>query len=146
MNVPEIDLGETLNVFKAETSTLKPPYRGKRLGSNAFIRNIHNSFARYGLGILSTYYDEANDGCNSRMDILNADLALYNDMQKWERSRKYKRKRAAKKKYDDENEAGFHFVAYVPIDGEVWKLDGLRRQPGNLGILLALTMSRKIWC
>lgn len=80
------------------------------------------------------------------MDILNADLALYNDMQKWERSRKYKRKRAAKKKYDDENEAGFHFVAYVPIDGEVWKLDGLRRQPGNLGILLALTMSRKIWC
>ena len=98
MNVPEIDLGETLNVFKAETSTLKPPYRGKRLGSNAFIRNIHNSFARYGLGILSTYYDEANDGCNSRMDILNADLALYNDMQKWERSRKYKRKRAAKKK------------------------------------------------
>jgi ubiquitin carboxyl-terminal hydrolase L5 len=46
MNVPEIDLGETLDAFKAETKNLKSPYRGKRLGDNVFIRNIHNSFAR----------------------------------------------------------------------------------------------------
>jgi hypothetical protein len=68
--------------------------------------------------------------------MLNADLALYEDLQKWERSRKIKRKRPAKKKKADENEPGFHFIAYVPIDGAVWKLDGLRRQPENLGILL----------
>lgn len=46
MNVPNIDLGRTLSAFKAETKNLKPPYRGKRLGDNSFIRNIHNSFAR----------------------------------------------------------------------------------------------------
>jgi ubiquitin carboxyl-terminal hydrolase L5 len=53
MNVPEINLGETLSAFKAETQNLKPPYRGKKLGSNEFIRAIHNSFVRYGLVISS---------------------------------------------------------------------------------------------
>jgi ubiquitin carboxyl-terminal hydrolase L5 len=46
MNVPELDLGKSLTAFKAETKGLKPAYRGKELGKNAFIRNIHNSFAR----------------------------------------------------------------------------------------------------
>jgi ubiquitin carboxyl-terminal hydrolase L5 len=51
MNTPEIDLGQTLGVFKEETEELEPAYRGKRLAENDFIRNIHNSFARYGLPI-----------------------------------------------------------------------------------------------
>ena len=46
MNVPKIDLGENLSVFKAETKGLKPAYRGQALGENEFIRYIHNSFAR----------------------------------------------------------------------------------------------------
>jgi len=46
MNVLDIDLGAALNTFKEDTKRLKPPYRGQRLGSNEFIRNIHNSFAR----------------------------------------------------------------------------------------------------
>lgn len=32
----------------------------------------------------------------------------------------------------DESEAAFHFIAFVPIDGKVWKLDGLERQPQKL--------------
>jgi ubiquitin carboxyl-terminal hydrolase L5 len=52
MNVPDIDLGEALGTFKAESMNLKPPYRGKKLGSDAFIRNIHNSFARYALCVI----------------------------------------------------------------------------------------------
>lgn len=27
----------------------------------------------------------------------------------------------------------FHFIAFVPVEGKVWKLDGLERQPQNLG-------------
>lgn len=67
--------------------------------------------------------------------MLDADLALYNDMQKWERAKRYKRKRVANKKKvnNDDNEPGFHFIAYVPVNGVVWKLDGLQRQPHNLG-------------
>jgi ubiquitin carboxyl-terminal hydrolase L5 len=67
------------------------------------------------------------------MDILNADLVLFRDMENWGKAKKYRKKRVVKRKKDDENEPGFHFIAYVPINGEVWKLDGLRRQPDNLG-------------
>jgi len=30
---------------------------------------------------------------------------------------------------DDEDESVFHFIAYVHIDGTLWELDGLKRQP-----------------
>jgi ubiquitin carboxyl-terminal hydrolase L5 len=72
------------------------------------------------------------------MDVLNADLTLLNDYEKWVKSnknpkRKVAKKKAAKRKKKDEGEAGYHFVAYVPINGSVWRLDGLQRQPVNLG-------------
>jgi ubiquitin carboxyl-terminal hydrolase L5 len=73
-----------------------------------------------------------------RMDMLNADLGLQNDFEKWEKSRKNpKRKKAPNnnRKKKDEEEPGFHFIAYVPINGSVWRLDGLQRQPVNLGKL-----------
>ena len=57
--------------------------------------------------------------------MLNADLQLKNDAS----ARKAKSNKAA----EDESTAGFHFIAFVPIDGHVWILDGLERQPRNLG-------------
>ena len=33
----------------------------------------------------------------------------------------------------EDDDSAFHFIAYVPIDGDVWKLDGLDRQPEKLG-------------
>nr|POE99329.1 putative ubiquitin carboxyl-terminal hydrolase ubh-4 [Quercus suber] len=33
----------------------------------------------------------------------------------------------------DADEEGFHFIAYMPINGNVWKLDGLDRFPEDLG-------------
>lgn len=64
--------------------------------------------------------------------MLNADLILSNDFQKWQRRRKDRRK-SPKQKPKEEEEPGFHFIAYVPIDGEVWKLDGIEARPINLG-------------
>ncbi|KAK4556312.1 hypothetical protein LTR86_006456 [Recurvomyces mirabilis] len=34
---------------------------------------------------------------------------------------------------DEEPDEGFHFVAYMPINGHVWKLDGLDRFPQDMG-------------
>ena len=63
-----------------------------------------------------------------RMDVLNADLTLQTDYEKWVKGKK---KVARRKK--EEDEAGYHFVAYVPINGSVWRLDGLQKRPVNLG-------------
>ena len=56
--------------------------------------------------------------------MLNADLQLKNDASTRKKS---------KAKDSDEDDAGFHFIAFVPVQGRVWKLDGLERQPQNLG-------------
>lgn len=57
--------------------------------------------------------------------MLNADLLLKN-----EATAKKRNKRTAD---EDENEGGFHFIAFMPIDDQLWKLDGLERQPMCLG-------------
>jgi ubiquitin carboxyl-terminal hydrolase L5 len=68
-----------------------------------------------------------------RMDMLNADLTLSNDFDKWQKSKKNPKKKnihkASKKKKKD--------AAYVPIHRSVWRLDGLQRQPVNLGTFVA---------
>jgi ubiquitin carboxyl-terminal hydrolase L5 len=91
------------------------------------------------------------------MDILNADLVLSNDFDKWARSKKAaaspkkktingksrpKPKPKPKRKRDEE-ESGYHFIAYVPINGVVWRLDGLQRQPINIGTSLT-TLKRSM--
>lgn len=107
----DVEVGPTLTSLKEFSSAMTPALRGYTVGNHDFIRRVHNSFAR-------------------KMDMLNADLSLYNDMVA------SKAKAAAKsysKKDDDTSEAGFHFIAFVPIGGSLWKLDGLERQPMNLG-------------
>jgi ubiquitin carboxyl-terminal hydrolase L5 len=63
------------------------------------------------------------------MDMLNSDLQLKND------ATAKKSKSTKKSEVSDESEAGFHFIAFVPALGKVWKFDGLERQPQNLGKL-----------
>lgn len=61
------------------------------------------------------------------MDMLNSDLQLKNDATA-------KRKKSGKHRQEHgESEAGFHFIAFVPALGKVWKFDGLERQPQGLG-------------
>lgn len=117
MNAPEAELGNQLKEFKESTRGLDTALRGHRLGSNTFIRSIHNSFTR-------------------RMDQLNADLALENEASepktKKSKTRSKKARSQSRKKVAEEDYA-FHFVAYVPADGQVWELDGLKTKPHKLG-------------
>lgn len=83
-----------------------------------------------------------------KMDMLNTDLGLqnqYDDRNKPKKgptskttpkSKSKNTKKNASVVTDDDyvsNDNGFHFSAYVPVDGEVWKLDGLDRQPRKVG-------------
>jgi ubiquitin carboxyl-terminal hydrolase L5 len=73
--------------------------------------------------------------------MLNADLYLQNEFEKWQKSQKANKKRkvaasnkkTARQKKQEEEEPAFHFIAYVPINGEVWRMDGMQRHPINLG-------------
>lgn len=124
MNCAEVDLGERLQSFRAETKDLSTPMIGHSISNNSFIRAIHNSFTR-------------------RMDHLNVDLCLENDVSDAAKAAKRRasagrgRKKAASKKKKTSRkqsmEYGFHFIAYVPSDGYVWELDGLMNNPHKIG-------------
>lgn len=121
MNADEIELGDNLRDFKESTKDLCTALRGHQLSRNPFIRKIHNSFTR-------------------RMDHLNADLLLENEVS--DANAKQAKKRAApkksaraparRKKKKPKAEYGFHFIAYVPAGGHVWELDGLSSKPHKL--------------
>ena len=68
------------------------------------------------------------------MDMLNSDLHMKNEV--------FAQKKSKKTKLGvDDDDAAFHFIAYVPVDNNVWKLDGLERQPQKLGTLQAALQS-----
>lgn len=118
MNSAGVDLGTNLQEFKVSTRHLSTPLRGHALSSNSFIRSVHNSFTR-------------------RMDHLNADLFLETEAAE---SKKKKRRGPAKKpkrskKQKIDSESGYHFIAYLPANGSVWELDGLKTRPVCLGPL-----------
>ncbi|KAL1851773.1 hypothetical protein Plec18170_006076 [Paecilomyces lecythidis] len=107
-NIESIDLGENLQRFKDFTMDFTPALRGDAINNFEFVKRVHNSFAR-------------------KMDMLNSDLQLKNEAGS-KRSRGSKNGNASV-----DFEAGFHFIAFVPAMGKVWKLDGLERQPQALG-------------
>jgi len=78
--------------------------RGLALTNFSFLRNLHNSLSR------------ASE--RAALDIALMEAA--------------KSKQRGKGDSSDEDES-FHFIAYVPLNGVLWELDGLRRQPVRLG-------------
>lgn len=59
------------------------------------------------------------------MDILNSDLQL--------KTEATTRKKGSKGPAAEESDATFHFIAFMPVMGQLWKFDGLERQPRALG-------------
>ncbi|OGE54432.1 hypothetical protein PENARI_c006G11174 [Penicillium arizonense] len=106
-NIPGIDLGDNLQSFKDFTMPFTPALRGDAINNFEFVKRIHNSFAR-------------------KMDILNSDLQL-----KIEATAK--KHRSKDQDDDDHDDATFHFIAFMPVMGQLWKFDGLERQPQALG-------------
>lgn len=59
------------------------------------------------------------------MDILNSDLQLQVESKT--------RKKASQSQDEDNEDSSFHFIAFMPVMGQVWKFDGLERQPQSIG-------------
>ncbi|EPE03369.1 ubiquitin carboxyl-terminal hydrolase [Ophiostoma piceae UAMH 11346] len=110
----KLELGEHLTQFKAATRDLHPALRGHMLSSDAYIRSKHNSFAR-------------------RLDMLASDSKLRANWQEKMSDMKKARKTVNKNKAKfDEDDAAFHFIAYVPVGDDVWELNGMQEWPLKL--------------
>jgi ubiquitin carboxyl-terminal hydrolase L5 len=62
---------------------------------------------------------------------------MENDFEKWQKLRKKPklspRKKTSKQKKSEEEGPAFHFIAYVPVHDHVWRMDGMQKNPLNLG-------------
>src|SRR5206468_4292951 len=115
LNATGVDIGEHLRQFKAFTADFTPYARGEALSSFDFVKRIHNSFA-------------------TKMDMLENDKNLASKA-----ATRHKKKRgSADSPASDDSLENFesnahHFIAFTPMEGEVWKLDGMDAQPTSMG-------------
>lgn len=131
MNSPDGQIGEHLSQFKDFTKDLNPFQRGESFASFDYIKKIHNSFAK-------------------KMDLLENDkhLAykvsrakhrkeLYAKPKNKTTKRRNRRASTDSAATNDSAEAFeencHHFIAFVPVNNEVWKLDGYDKQPTSMG-------------
>ncbi|KAI1135455.1 cysteine proteinase [Hypoxylon sp. FL0543] len=114
MNAQGSGLGPQLQEFKNSTMGLPPPHRGHILDGNDFIRSVHNSVAR-------------------RIDLIAEDLALDNKHEESMKKRKSQKKSSRSSRKKANREMNYHYIAYVPVNGQVWELDGLQTKPLSLG-------------
>ena len=103
MNSPTIDKGQRLTDFQTFTASFPPTLLGDAIGASTDIHQVHNSFARQDKFWL--------DGLH-----LQPTNTLHNNNNTT---------------IDKENI--YHFIAYVPHQGNVYELDGLQPGPILLG-------------
>lgn len=138
---PDIDIGERMRQFKGFTKEMTPLQRGHTFASWKYVKDIHNSFAK-------------------KMDILENDKYIAAKAAKAEKNKAATSKKAAnvkkapsvqtksparsaRRNSEDSNasnesleafeETAHHYISFVPIDGGVWKLDGMDKQPTLMG-------------
>ncbi|KAF2466490.1 cysteine proteinase [Lindgomyces ingoldianus] len=116
LNLKGVDIGDHLQQFKEYSQGLTPYQRGQALSSFEFVKRIHNSFAK-------------------KQDMLQEDQRLALKVAKTQKSRRMWREDRRKSTDSAESieDNANHFIAFLPIDGEVWKLDGMDAQPTSIG-------------
>lgn len=154
-NIQGVELGENLQAFKDFTKDFTPPLRGDAIANFQFVKEIHNSFARSVLSSTARICAFIMPICimyqqcltqarlsnwlfshlRRQVDILNEDVQMK------EKARSKKTGKELEVAEEDDAPC-FHFIAFVPVEGKVWKLDGLERQPQNLG----KNSLPSIWC
>lgn len=71
-----------------------------------------------------------------RNDLLSEDLLLENKYETACKKAKVpakKRKKTSKSSKRNYEPGTYHYIAFVPVDGQVWELDGLESMPLSLG-------------
>lgn len=130
----DVSVGEHLEQFKDFTKDFTSYQCGEAFSNFQFIKRIHNSFAK-------------------KMDILESDKHLSYKVRRAKRSKaqpiekpkakpkkrgtKLRRASVDSTATDDSQESvednAHHYIAFVPVGNEVWKLDGFDKYPTCVG-------------
>ncbi|CAG8463390.1 7203_t:CDS:10 [Ambispora leptoticha] len=108
LNCNQIELGNDLNQFKEFTRDFKPPLKGLAMTNTNKFRENHNRFVRF-----------------------EEDL----DLIEMEKPKKKSKGGNAEEYWEAENDDVFHYIGYVPVNGSVFELDGLARNPRKIGVI-----------
>jgi ubiquitin carboxyl-terminal hydrolase L5 len=131
MNNPEVELGEHLAQFRDFTKEMTPFQRGEALASFDFVKKIHNSFAKE-MDILEN--DKHLSYKVNRAQRLKDQPVRPTTKTTTSRSRRHSADSVATNDSAESfEENGHHFITFVPVGTEVWKLDGLDPQPTSVG-------------
>ena len=153
MNVPDLELDRELEQFKVFTKELSPVSKGDAIANFDHVRRIHNSFSR-DIDMLNvdsllreknaklqkkqkTAAANASKAAKAAEKAANrAETEASKSANGTRRSNPSRRARTSKPAEITESDTAydaFHFIAYMPIDDELWKLDGMDSFPQTLG-------------
>jgi ubiquitin carboxyl-terminal hydrolase L5 len=132
MNSVDVGIGEHLDQFKDFTSDFSSYQRGEALASFDFVKKIHNSFAKK-MDILSG--DKYLSSKAKRAERLKAQSTETTKFGKGKGTKSRGRRESVETVSSTESveEAGHHYIAFVPVGNSVWKLDGFDAQPALMG-------------
>ena len=147
-NISDLDLGPHLQSFRDFTSEMTPMDRGYASDNFEFLRTIHNSFAReLDMQNANLHLKQKHSKVNAKVkaqarlaaqkarESEQAHDALANGTRRSTRKRKIMDMTETDEDEDKIEDAGggFHFIAYIPINGQVWSLDGMDSFPKLIG-------------
>ncbi|KAI8805075.1 ubiquitin carboxyl-terminal hydrolase [Cladochytrium replicatum] len=120
LNSPQLRLSRELEVFKEFCEDITPPFRGLALANHSTFRKAHNSFARVSPLPFREY---------SIPHMVFKEAAI----RKNKNVKKPKNKQKRSESPESDENGVYHFISFMPFDGKVWEVDGLKRAPILLG-------------
>ncbi|KAF8583304.1 cysteine proteinase [Ramaria rubella] len=112
LNVDDMRIGDTLQSFKEDTMEFDSIMKGLAIANSPILRQVHNYVARPS--------DFEASLATVAMDVMKV---------KPRATKKRKIGTEATAQYLD----AYHFIGYVPSNGKLWELDGLKKGPLEVG-------------
>ncbi|KAF7298868.1 Ubiquitin c-terminal hydrolase [Mycena indigotica] len=140
LNCPALKIGGELAMFKQDTERMSPVMKGLAISGSPFIRTAHRALARP-----SDLRGSLHSAATTTLDAAKNKTKPVSKRATATASKKPKKET---KPAAEEQEEVYHFIGYVPAQGKVWELDGLKSGPLEVGELPdddASEQEKKTW-